>query len=391
MRPPLRQRLWSHFAILGFWIVSLLVMGVLIELVSWGAWLAFRERTVKPKLGIRSSPVFVGESWAPEYWKEESSMHEVHTPYVPFRIWGVVGWHGKYISNDETEMGILRRTINPTRQACTAQNTTSIWMFGGSALYGTGVPDWATLPSYLSRDLNARSSACVIISNFGVEGYVTNQELIVLIEQLKAGRHPNIVVFYDGVNDSGAAVDSSTGPVPHFLFAEVKSRVENSTASKFDFIQQTHTVRVLAAIMRRLHWRHSRTISAETSHRKAVAVLDNYEANMQLVKMLGRAYNFALHRFWQPSLYYGHKPLVPFEQEKVDASNPGTDMWSPEVKAGYEEAKARAARSGAFVFLGDLFNLVGDPLYVDMVHLGPEGNQLVAQTLARYIEEGEPR
>ena len=43
-------------------------------------------------------------------------------------------------------------------------------------MYGTGVPDWATLPSYLSRDLNAVGD-CAVVSNFGVEGYVTQSRV----------------------------------------------------------------------------------------------------------------------------------------------------------------------------------------------------------------------
>lgn len=75
-------------------------------------------------------------------------------------------------------------------------------MFGGSTVYGIGPPDSATIPSYLSRELNVDPSTCLDVTNLGAEGYVTNQEPILLIQQLKAGRRPDIAVFYDGINDS---------------------------------------------------------------------------------------------------------------------------------------------------------------------------------------------
>jgi hypothetical protein len=72
-------------------------------------------------------------------------------------------------------VGVVRKTTSPNGQTCTGQSTRSVWMFGGSALYGTGVPDWATLPSYLSRVLNAVRRGCIIVVKSGVEDYVTNQ------------------------------------------------------------------------------------------------------------------------------------------------------------------------------------------------------------------------
>lgn len=110
-------------------------------------------------------------------------------------------------------------------------------------MYGTAVPDWGTIPFYLSRDLNAGSKDCVFVSNFGVEGYVTDQEVILLTELLKAGEHPDIVIFYDGVNDSLMAWSPSGPPNPHFMFGDVKKRVEGSLSGRLDFLQKSYTVR----------------------------------------------------------------------------------------------------------------------------------------------------
>jgi hypothetical protein len=126
------------------------------------------------------SPAYRGYSWAPEFWKEEKARwRSQHGAYEPFRIWGVAPWHSEYINTDDSENGSRRRTINP--QGCAENTRIDVWMFGGSTLFGTGVPDWATIPSFLSHDLNSSGVGCVVVTNFGTEGYVTNQELILLI------------------------------------------------------------------------------------------------------------------------------------------------------------------------------------------------------------------
>src|SRR5262249_25642107 len=148
------------------------------------------------------SPAYQGATWTQDFWREETLRTESRRMYVPFRIWGAKEWHGKYVNTDQNEAGGWRRAINPASEEWPKQPAKKVWGFGGSAVYGTGDPDWATLPTYLSRDLNVGDRECVVVSNFGVEGYVTNQEVILLVQQLKEGRRPDVVIFYDGFNDA---------------------------------------------------------------------------------------------------------------------------------------------------------------------------------------------
>jgi hypothetical protein len=257
-------------------------------------------------------------------------------------------------------------------------------------MYGTAVPDWATIPSYLSRDLNAGSRDCVAVSNFGVEGYVTDQELILLAEQLKAGGDPDIVIFYDGVNDSSLAWPPSSSPNAHFLFRTIKTRVEGSVSGRLDFLQKSYAMRLVREGLAALHPARSFPSLIAEAQPSVVTTLDNYVANLRLVRALGEAYKFKLYCFWQPMLVYGHKPLVPFEQQMAtrDASGISEESaWFLTIAAAYREAERRAARSGNFVFLGSLFDSTREPIYVDEAHLGPRGNELAAQAIARYIQD----
>jgi len=370
------------FAILGFAVFNLVVVVALLELGSWTIWAAYHAKHLEGPENQAASPVYAGTMWAPEFWKEEHSRQKSRHAYVPFLLWGVTSWHGKYVNNDQGKTGVWRRTINPARGECTARPL-AVWTFGGSTMYGTGVPDWATLPSYLSRDLNAGAD-CAVVSNFGVEGYVSNQELIVLMEQLKGGAHPDIVIIYDGLNDAGAAGPASGAPNPHFAFDTIKLRIEGSIGGRMDFVRESYTLRLAGAIRGFLFRRRSSRSVLDELHTKAVAALDNYEANLEVAKALARAYHFQIYCFWQPSLYYGQKPLVPFEKQLPEIAT--RDSWSLITTAVYQEAATRAAASGSFTFLGEIFDSVPEPLYIDEGHLGPRGNELAAQAVAKYIQ-----
>ena len=374
--------------LIGYTILLAVLGAAVLELTSWAIWSLHpftRQAELENQIG---SPVYTGASWAPEFWQEESARRKKPAVYVPFRLWSVTNWHSKYINNDQGVKGVWRRTSNPTN--CNASHKMTVWTFGGSTMYGTAVPDWATIPSYLSRELNAGSNNCVVVSNFGVEGYVTDQELILLGEQLKAGGHPDIVVFYDGVNDSSLAWPPSKSPDAHFSFGTIKARVEGSVSGRLDFLQKSYAARLARVALERLHPAASFASLVSKSQPNVLATVDNYEANMRLVRALSESYKFKLYCFWQPMLVYGHKPFVPFEQQMAtrDASGTTADSaWFLTNAAAYREAERRAARGGNFVFLGGLFDSTKQPVYVDEAHLGPRGNEIAAQAIASYIKD----
>jgi lysophospholipase L1-like esterase len=330
------------------------------------------------------NPAYKSYSWAPEFWKEEKSRWQSqHGGYEPFRIWGVAPWHSKYINTDDTQNGSWRRTINPA--GCSNHARIDVWMFGGSTLFGTGVPDWATIPSFLSEQLNSAGLGCVVVTNFGTEGYVTNQELILLIQQLKAGGKPRMVVFYDGVNDSYAGAVSPGVPTAHVSFASIKARVEGSFVGRVDFLRDSHAFQLAMMAINYLH-RNRVVMGAEPDDAKAQATLDNYEANLQIARTLGAVYDFQVLSFWQPALVYGRKTLSEFEM-KI-AANANNQSAFRRMASVYQQAERRAAIDRSFLFLGGDFDRCSDTLYIDRwMHLTPTGNEIVARSLVGYIED----
>jgi lysophospholipase L1-like esterase len=385
---PVLRFLSLGFVFLGYAIGITLLVACFLEFAAWTIWTVHpftRQAELENQI---ASPVYSGAEWAREFWQEESLRRKKPTIYVPFRLWSVTDWHSKHINNDPSLRGVWRRTLNPA--TCDPVHRTTVWAFGGSTMYGTAVPDWATIASYLSRNLNTGSGGCVAVSNFGVEGYVTDQELILLGEQLKAGGHPDIVIFYDGVNDSSLAWAPSGSPNPHFVYATVKSRVEGSLSGRLDFLQKSYALRLAREIAARLHPASSIAPLIARQQSNVARTFNNYTANLQLARALSAAYKFKLYCFWQPILVYGHKPLVPFEKQMADRDFSGTtsdSAWFITMTAVYREADHYAADHGSLVFLANLFDSVREPLYVDEAHLGPRGNELVAGAIANYVHD----
>lgn len=369
---------------LGRVVLTLILVSLLLEFGAFVALSAYHWLRPDTQDNFAyMSPAYSKYPWASEFWKQERLRWKSEkSKYLPFRVWGVAPWHSTYINTDDTPTGAWRRTINTP--SCDTQSASEVWIFGGSTVFGTGVPDWATMPSYLSRELNSAGIGCFVVTNYGSEGYVTNQELILLMEQLKVGRRPGIVIFYDGVNDSYVGALRPGIPSAHASFANIKARVEGSLAGRIDFLGGSYALQLVKLALGSFH--QSSTFAKDREiETKAFAVLDNYEANLHLAKILGEAYGFRVFCFWQPALVYGHKPLDPFEL-KIAETESTRDLF-PALNPAYEEAKRRAATNGSFVFLGDIFESMKEPVYIDKwMHLAPVGNEIVARSVAKHVE-----
>jgi lysophospholipase L1-like esterase len=378
------------FSYVGYIIFSLFLAAAVLEIGSSFVrsvhhWMLFG----KAEGFAGTSPAYQGYPWAQDLWKEDRLREQSSTGrpgYLPFLVWGERPWHGKYVNVDESVLGNLRRTVNTTNPNCSQSQRKVIWVFGGSTAFGLGVPDAETIPSHLSQELNSTGPGCFVILNLGAEGYLSNQELILLLVDLKTGQRPDVAIFYDGVNEAYAAVSPGI-PNAHLEFEHIRERVEGSVTGRLDFLRNSDALQIARAIANRFQGGNPSPSSAEVAAR-AAAALDNYETNIRILRILGEAYKFKVFCFWQPSLASGDKPLVPFEQQLLKNGLGSPDAKSYKIlKAVNEEAARRSLLDGRFVYLGQLFDSVKEPLYVDhLMHLEPRGNQIVALTIAKWME-----
>jgi hypothetical protein len=124
-----------------------------------------------------------------------------------------------------------------------------------------------------------------------------------------------VVIFYDAVNEAYAAAAPGipSTPTPHLEFQFIEVRVEGSLAGTLDFLRDSNPFQLARAIAARFRRNDSSVPPAEAPAR-AKAALDNYQANIRVLRSLAQAYNFKVLVFWQPSLASSNKPLTPFEQ-----------------------------------------------------------------------------
>ena len=78
----------------------------------------------------------------------------------------------------------------------------TIWFFGGSTLFGIGQRDEHTIPSEVARLAEAAGTPVEVLT-VGFPSWASWQEAGMLARMLDERPHPDLIVFYHGVNDLG--------------------------------------------------------------------------------------------------------------------------------------------------------------------------------------------
>ncbi len=324
----------------------------------------------------RNSPVYDNYPERAEFWVDH--MREVAWTYQfePYIHWRRVGFDGKYTSVGDNGVRYTTRLHNN-------EGAHKVFMLGGSTMWGFGTPDDKTIPSILQTLLGESYR----VYNYGESGWVSTQELNYLLHQLSIGNIPDIVVFYDGVNDGYAGAYSPAIPRdPENLRADFKKEKDEKVRGLLSTILwKSNYGRLITHLTRksgRAEW--DREVASKIDD-TAARVISMYEAHIKQVRALANEYGFKVYFFWQPNLFSLTRKMNEFERRVIDRASP---VLVQSQQAVYDQAKQQLAgrESTGIYFLGDVFDDFAEPVYIDWHHLGPNGNEIIATEIYLHIK-----
>ncbi len=324
--------------------------------------------------------------WVPDYYEEFRQSNAMQwTPYV---YWRRRPYKGRYINIDN-------EGIRATKSPGSSSPSMTIFMFGGSTLWGTGARDEFTIPSILASELGQKGVSAAV-TNFGESGYVTTQEVITLQLQLQRGRRPDLVIFYDGINDTFSAFQQHAAGLPQNEFNRAgefnPSDKDKMTDLLRNFAGRRSTTRFLRHFVPAANI--VRDVSAESAtstpvrrvsetHAEARQVIDTYASNIEQVTALSKHYGFSCLFYWQATIF--QKPnLTAYEKRQRD----GARAFEPVFHEAYASIQQdRLVSDGRYAFhdLSGVFSDVSAPLYVDAFHVSESGNAIVAKRMAQDV------
>jgi hypothetical protein len=331
------------------------------------------------------SSYYRDKAWAPQYWREFKLSRTMQ--YLPYVVWRRAPFTGAMINIDHE--GVRR-----TPGAVCGAGSYKVFAFGGSTMWGTGSPDWGTIPAYLQAGLAKRESRPVCVVNFGESAYVSTQSVIMLLTRLHAGDVPNLVLFYDGPNDVYTAFQSGRTTVHENAdrIARVFERHGEAESNPLaEWLDRSALFRVSGSLVSRLAQAPPPSLlTYETMgiDRAALtdAVVRTYLDNYNVVDALAHQYGFKYAFFWPAYISAGKKHLT----EEEEALRRGVDLSLAKLYASvYHMMESRIPQHENLHSMTPIFDGHDSLIWIDDAHVTPVGNELIADGMLRAVARRE--
>ncbi|MDJ0654525.1 MAG: SGNH/GDSL hydrolase family protein [Xanthomonadales bacterium] len=303
-----------------------------------------------------------GYDWADEYFRELRDARR--TRWQPYVYWKREPFDGRYINIDQDG---FRQSWQPPGHE-TAQ-LAELWVLGGSTVWGTGARDAHTIPSYLGQ-LLADQGRPVRIVNLGESGYVSGQELAQLVDRLRQGRRPEVVVFYHGVNDVFAALQHDRAGIPQNESHRARDfRVTDGLDNWLEaFPRVLEGVQRLAAVL----GQPPEMANVDTL---ADAIATQYQVNVRAAAGLAETFGFQSRFFWQPTVFSKNKLGGDEQQILLSSLQRHRDLQL----AVDRRVKQVMDGQPQWTSLTDVLD--HRPLFMDFCHLSEAGNRQIAEAM----------
>lgn len=351
-------------------VAGAVVATLLVQALAVGGW-ARLHRDPAPVLGGASSPG-VGSTaalrdldWVPE---TQAELGEVvrGTVYTSFTGGTLRDHRGRYVNVHDR----MRRTYESPLAA--TGDPIDIWFFGGSTMFGFDAQrDEHTIPSEVVR-LAEGAGIPVRARNYGAPGYVSYQEAVLLSLLVTGGDRPDLVVFYDGINDVAAQILTTIGGFappgePADLGSEQQRQGLAAVLGDIGVTADPPPPLIDRGGADRL----------DSLDPIVDATVGVYGQSVDLSRALADRYDFEVAHFWQPDLY-SKATLDPGEEALLDGL--GLDPFRMAGMVGLG-GRIRAALPDGVFDVSDALDDVEGPVLSDEVHVNEVGARAVAEAI----------
>ena len=285
---------------------------------------------------------------------------------------------GTYIN---IENGLRITTGVPAK----AQNR--VWVFGGSTIICTEVPDLYTIPSQIQKLLNENFLASSQVINLGATSLTTKHQLWRLMNNAKGIKKGDIIVFYDGVNDIIQSLYYKN-PTGTMINANREQIDQSAYLQKIIFYLYGKYSKHSAFVRRFLYPFDPEERNVNLSVELVTQLKQSYFENIVEASRYAKKKGATFFHFLQPSLYTVSS-LTAWEQQLI--SNGW--LFPKELKniyaVGYpalREAVVDLQNRGVVSFdISDALNGRKHEIFFDFVHVNQNGNELIAQAIVARI------
>lgn len=329
----------------------------------------------------RAEPPITQETWWPEWLRNRSAME---LQFDSYSGWVLKPFTSRYFDVDSAGH---RRTVQSVRAAGQPR---SLFMVGGSTMWGYATPDSLTIPSLVASELHDRGLRDVRLVNLAQQGLTATEGIIALLHELRRGNVPEAAVFLDGFNDVVAALQA--GSAGHMFRAPWISRrwMLGGRGLAGELIGMERHSKLIARLRRLVGADGREPGSPPEPHQLCKDVGLHYRAVVRSGEALGQEFGFHVFFLWQPLLATSRKPLTAWERSlppwssHLPAGGPGI---RPQLRlcTATVDSLMQDRMGRTYVPLHTLYDADSTAIFVDDVHLTVDGNRKLAEQVADLV------
>lgn len=281
-------------------------------------------------------------------------------------------------TQDQSLRDFQSRYVNVANRVRQSYTTTlpgeplDVWFFGGSTMFGfDGQRDDHTIPSEVVR-LGEAQGRPIRAHNYGAQGLTNYQETQIFAQLLVSGGRPDLVVFYDGINDTALQLQNALahrdvagepGQLQSDLIrgAIVGAGISGSDAPPSPLLPENAPVPAGQVPLDGL----------------VDDVVGVYADGIELSITLGNAYDVPVLHFWQPDLL-SRTPLDPGEEELLPVQ--GMDPFIYQSMRAFW-SRVRDRLPDGVTDISSAFDQLDGPVLSDIVHVNEDGARAVAAAM----------
>lgn len=332
---------------------------------------------------------YASQDWAERYWHEFRLSRKEQ--FYPFVGWRRAPFKGKTIEVDQNGV-----RVTPGAE-CSAKSF-KVFTFGASEMWGTGSPNWATIPAHLQNGLEKLRQGPVCVTNFAESAYVSLQNIIMLLMQLRVGNVPDVVVFYTFFDNVYAAYQTGrVGTLENVDQIAARFEGRRDPDRFVDRLRSTYSYRFIDMLMAKLtiaNPQQAKSISPKLITYESMGIdaatlsdllVQEYFENYKIVSALSQKYGFKYFFFLPPEITLGNKPLTSEEQE-MKRSAEGEAGLHKLSTAVYRAMEREASKYQNFYSMVHIFDSYDSLMFIDSGHVTPVGNQLIAERMLGVMQ-----
>ncbi len=256
----------------------------------------------------------------------------------------------------------------------------TIWLFGGSAMRGACDFDERTIPSYLAAIWNREEpQEPTTMINYGQDGFNSLMETKYLQKLLIENPPPQMIIFYDGANDSAYFAQHRT-PDAHQGYERLRGMIEDYHRSFFGLLKPLNSA-MWSSYTHELYDKFRQgVIRIDPQSPVLGQFVDSCEQRYDYLNKVSASFGAKYLLIWQPCWWAETEPVAPAVRAREDVIMSKQSALRDNFVVTYNALVARLKSKPYFINLQNSVCSRTEPVYQpDGIHMLDVGRELMAR------------